>query len=66
MKMKNSNTETAKAPTHIAYIVNKGGEKSYWRRIGVAFIHKDEQGLNIVLESLPVDGKITLRIVSDD
>ena len=65
-KMTKSNTTTANAPTHIAYTVNKGGEKSYWRRIGVAFAHKDGNGFNIVLESLPIDGKITLRTVSEE
>ena len=64
--MKNADTQTVNAPTHIAYTVNKGGEKSYWRRIGVAFSHKDGNGFNIILESLPIDGKITLRIISDE
>ena len=50
--MPKSNTLIGKTPTHIAYIVNKGGEKLYWKRIGVVFPHKDEQGFNIVITLL--------------
>ncbi len=64
--MTKSNITTGNAPTHIAYRVNKGGEKSYWSRIGVAFAHKDGKGFNVILESLPIDGKITLREVSEE
>jgi hypothetical protein len=64
--MKNIETQNANAVTHIAYKVSNGGEKSYWTRIGVAFAHKDGNGFNIVLESLPIDGKITLRVVAED
>jgi len=64
--MTNTDKQTsAKAPCYIAYQVSKGGQKSYWTRIGVAFAHKDGKGFNIVLESLPIDGKISLREVSE-
>lgn len=64
--MKNAQTQTGNAPSHVAYKVSKGGEKSHWTRIGVAFAHKDGNGFNLILESLPVDGRITLRTVSDE
>ena len=49
-------------PSHIAYHVNEADNgKSYFNRVGSAFEHKDGQGFNIVLESTPVDGRITLR-----
>lgn len=63
--MKKSDTQTGNTPSHIAYIVNRGGEKSHWKRVGVAFSHKDKKGYNIVLECLPIDGKITLRLPSE-
>jgi hypothetical protein len=64
--MTNTDTQTSgKSPSHIAYQVSKGGQKSYWTRIGIAFAHKDNKGFNIVLESLPIDGKITIREVSE-
>lgn len=51
-----------KRPSHIAYQVREGQEgQSYFNRVGCAFAHKDGQGFNIMLEAMPVDGRITLR-----
>lgn len=38
-----------------------GAEKSLWTRIGVAFPHKDGQGLNVELKAVPVNGKLVIR-----
>lgn len=52
----------AKRPSHYAYQVNEGQEgKSYFNKVGAAFEHRDRQGYNILLESVPVDGRVTLR-----
>ncbi len=62
--MKNAATKTnnASAPTHIAYQVRESNEQqSYWTRIGAAWAHKDGNGFNIQLDSVPLDGRITLR-----
>lgn len=42
---------------------SKDGEdqKSFWTRIGVGFVNKDGS-LNIVLDALPRDGKLTVRL----
>ena len=49
-------------PSHIAYQVRNGGEgKSYFNRVGSAFAHGDGKGFNLVLDSTPVDGRVTLR-----
>lgn len=64
-----TNTETKKplnAPTHIAYYVREGKETKFWNRIGVAFAHKDGKGFNIQIDSVPFDGKITLRSMSEE
>lgn len=54
--------EKPKRPSHIAYQVSDGQDgKSYFNRIGAAFEHRDGEGLNIVLDATPVDGRITLR-----
>jgi len=37
------------------------GDKSYFNKVGAAFEHKDGQGFNIVLDAVPVDGRVTLR-----
>lgn len=65
--MSNIESETnASAPTHIAYHVKKGKEKSYWTRIGAAWMHKDGKGFNIQLDLLPPYGEISLRVPSDE
>jgi hypothetical protein len=56
---------TANSPTHIAYVVRKGNSKTFWDRIGVAWLNQDGKGLNIQLTSLPVDGHFTLRLASE-
>lgn len=57
-----SNEQHPKKPSHDAFQVSNGpNDKSYFNRIGAAFEHGDKQGFNILLDSVPVDGKITLR-----
>jgi hypothetical protein len=42
-------------------IIDKPGiEKSIWTRIGSAWINRD-QSINILLEALPVNGKLHVR-----
>lgn len=38
-----------------------GAEKSSWSRVGVAFPHKDGDGINVELLALPVNGKLVIR-----
>ena len=65
--MSNIGTQTAngKAPTHIVYQVREGKEKGYWTRIGAAWPHRDGNGFSIQLDSVPLDGKVTLRVASE-
>lgn len=37
------------------------GQKSYWTRIGRLFSHKDGKGYDIVLNALPINGRIVVR-----
>jgi len=37
----------------------------FWTRIGAAWTHADGNGFNIQIETLPLDGRITLRIASE-
>ncbi len=58
----NERQPKSKDPSHIAFQVQEGEEgKSYFNRIGSAFPHKDGEGYNVVLNSTPVDGRVTLR-----
>ena len=62
-----NNTATSKAPTHVAYQVrDREGGKGFWTRMGAAWPHADGRGFNIQLEAVPLDGRITLRVVSDE
>src|ERR1700719_842670 len=38
----------------------------YWLNLGLVFPHRDGNGFNIVLQALPLDGKIVCREVTDD
>lgn len=48
------------AAMKIAYSITKRGEKSYWNRIGVAFVNRDGS-LTVKLEALPINGEIQIR-----
>jgi hypothetical protein len=54
-------------PAFTAYAVSKRGEnqEDWWTPIGAAFPHKDGQGFNVVLQTIPLDGKIVLRPPKD-
>ena len=59
----NNNQPTSKAPSHIVYHVReREGSESFWTRIGSAWPHADGQGFNVQIETVPLDGRITLRI----
>lgn len=43
------------------YVITKGrDDKSYWTRIGVAFVNRDGS-LNVKLEAFPVNGELHIR-----
>ena len=63
----NTQTRSTETPERMdAFTVREfeaGGEKRReWTRIGVAFPHKDGKGFNVILQALPVDGRIELRL----
>ncbi len=53
----------SKQPTHLVYQVRENVEsgKGYWTRLGAAWKHQDGKGFNVVLDAVPLDGKLTLR-----
>ena len=64
--MSNDNKTPSKGPSHLAYHVREGEDnKAYFNRIGSVWPHKDGQGYNIQLDSVPVDGRITVRSVQE-
>ena len=50
------------APTHRAYtVIKREGKEDYWLNLGIVFAHEDGEGFNLLLQALPLDGKIVLR-----
>ena len=53
-------------PTHRVYtVIRRESQDDYWLNIGLAFPHRDGNGFNIVLQALPLDGKIVCRPPKD-
>lgn len=55
-------------PAFRAFTVIKRGEgqDDFWLPIGAAFPHQDGDGYNIVLQALPIDGRVVLRVPKED
>ena len=54
-------------PTHRVYtVVKRENKEDFWLNIGVAFVHDDSAGFNILLQAMPLDGKIVMRVYKDD
>ena len=53
---------SAKPAFHVYTVDDRGeGKDPFWLKIGAAFEHKDDKGFNIVLQALPIDGRLVLR-----
>ena len=53
--------------THRAYtVIKREGQDDFWLNLGLVFPHKDGNGFNIMLQALPLDGRIVCREISDD
>ena len=49
-------------PAYQAYtVIKREGQDDFWLNVGAAFPHKDGDGFNVVLQAMPIDGKIVLR-----
>ena len=54
-------------PTHRAYsVIRREGQDDYWLNLGLVFPHKDGNGFNLILQALPLDGKIVCREVTEE
>ena len=59
-------TAASKAPSHIAYHVrDREGKKGFWTRIGSAWAHADGKGFSLQVEMVPLDGRISLRVATE-
>lgn len=60
--MSDEHSNMGRKPDQIAYSVKESPDgKGYWNRVGAVWNHKDGHGAELVLDSMPVDGRITLR-----
>ena len=57
----------SRQPAFRAYtVIKREGQDDFWLPLGAAFPHKDGDGFNLVLQALPIDGKIVLRVPKDE
>lgn len=64
--MSNIEEQKGMRPTHGAYIVrnSKDGSRSFWDRIGSAWLHRDGHGFSLDLDAYPAKGqRIELRMI---
>lgn len=60
-------SDAKKMPSHRVYTLierqsdDAEDNKAFWLNIGSAWAHGDGKGFNLVLEALPLDGKLVLR-----
>ncbi|MEL6171494.1 MAG: hypothetical protein AAFR02_05705 [Pseudomonadota bacterium] len=64
---KSETTPSLKKPFMLAYAVKPigDGKKSIWTKIGAAWAHKDDQGYEVRMEAVPLDGRLVLRTVQE-
>jgi hypothetical protein len=56
-----------KQPTHRAYsVIRREGQDDFWLSLGLVFPHKDASGFNIMLQALPLDGRVVCREIVED
>ena len=60
--------KTERGPSMVAYSVKDRGQDHHgreqdaiWKSVGAAFAHRDGKGMDVVLDAMPVDGRVTLR-----
>ena len=54
-------------PSHRVYtVIKRQDEEDYWLNVGVVFPHEDGEGFNLLLQALPIDGKLVLRTYKDE
>ena len=49
-----------KQPDYVAYSVVEGNGQTRWRGVGVAFKGRDKDSLTVLLDAVPLSGKVVL------
>lgn len=48
-------------PDFHAWNVTQKSDKSFWNKVGAAWMHKDNSGFTIQLDVVPINGQVVLR-----
>ena len=61
------NATPNRKPTHDVLHVKGEGKSAYWTKIGAAWAHDDQGGLNLAIDFMPVggDGRLVIRLRKD-
>lgn len=55
---------SGRKPTHRLYSVQGDGEDANWTPIGAAWLHRDGKGFNIHCDTIPLQGRLVLRLTT--
>lgn len=59
--------KVGRKPDYAAYSVQETRDgKGFWNRIGAGWEHGDDMGIDVQLDSLPINGRVTLRMKADE
>ncbi len=47
-------------------VIKRGRNDPFWLNIGVAFYHRDGKGLNVILQAMPLDDRLVLRVYDEE
>ncbi|CVI17428.1 conserved hypothetical protein [Agrobacterium fabacearum CFBP 5771] len=50
-------------PTHHVFVVDGEGANAFWTKIGAAWQHADGKGFNMILNAIPLEGRVVVRSV---
>jgi hypothetical protein len=68
--MSNETSKNSNRPAYVVFSVQERdrGQKAIWTRLGVAFKHREGDGLSLTLQAIPVnfDGRLVLMPPKDN
>lgn len=61
--MSSNENNTTNTPSHNVYFIKEkeGQEKPIWLKVGVAWEHADQEGMNLIVNNLGQDVNLTIR-----
>ena len=61
-------TPASRTPTHHVFQVRDRGkvQKGVWTRVGIAWAQRDGKDFDVLLDPIPLDGRLTLRVPFKD